>query len=315
MMSPTIIEERLKEKYQPELQKLFSLAQSNEVPAICLAGEDNSLMYFVIRLFLSAYENKSYQDIANSNDYYEIESDSGSIKIDDIRKLIRFSTLKKERLRHKYTVIRTIENANIYAQNSLLKIIEEPGTDTLFICSSCAYATLLNTIRSRLFRINIPNKPLKEMEAYYCDEIRWLATLSFDVLSDFSQWSKNQQKELITSIRNKPLHEIMEDVIRSFGDGETSFDSGTFVKNRSLKRLYSLLFVEKCFTDILFNASQEVHPLILQFKAIIGKKSLYKNAPEKSTATSFNNAFFKELFIIAERFAYIFINLQEGHLL
>src|SRR6056297_2143878 len=109
MMYPSEIEDILKEKYHPQLMNLISLADSNQVPAICLTGNDEGLLNLLVRVFLSTYEEKKYNQIYNSNDFFEIESDSGSIKIDDIRKLIRFSSLKKEHLRHKYTVIKNIE--------------------------------------------------------------------------------------------------------------------------------------------------------------------------------------------------------------
>ncbi|MEA1884469.1 MAG: hypothetical protein U9N62_08135 [Thermotogota bacterium] len=268
-----------------------------------------------MELFLTEYEKKTYNEIFNSNDFYEIEANSGVIKIDDIRKLIKFSTLKKEYLKHKYTVIKNIEKANVYAQNSLLKVIEEPGNDTLFLCSTCFYSTLLNTIKSRLFRIIIPNKPLKDLEPYFCDEIRWLASISFDVLFDFSQLSKEKQKQLIASLRNKTLNEVTEGFIRSCGEFEMEFEDGISIKNTALKSLYALIFFEKLLKDILHHSSEEVRQLLLTFKASINNKSLYKGSKENITTTSFNNAFYKELFSLTEKILYIMLNFQEGTLL
>src|SRR6056297_1047038 len=111
MIDSITIEDILKERYKPELKKLFSFADSNLIPAICLTGKDEKLLGIIMRLFISDYEGKVYNEIFNSNDFYEIKSDSGIIRIDDIRKLITFSTLKKERLKHKYTVIKNIEKA------------------------------------------------------------------------------------------------------------------------------------------------------------------------------------------------------------
>jgi len=314
MRYSSAIEDNLKEKYTPQLMKLFSLADSNQVPAICISGNDQGLLDLLIRLFLSSYEEKKYSEIFNSNDFYEIESDSGSIKIDEVRKLIRFSSLKKEHLRHKYTVIKNIENATIYAQNSLLKLIEEPGTDTLFLCSSCSFDALLNTIRSRLFRVNIPNKPLKDLKNSFCDEIRWLANLSLDCLADFSQLSKSDQRQLIQSLRTKSLTEMTEDYIRSCGEYEFDCKGGISLQGSSIKRLYALLLVEKLF-KVIFEGSDEISLLIYQFKKLISTKSLYKAPRERTSTTSFNNAFFKELFSITVRMFYILLNFQEGNLL
>src|SRR6056297_1115629 len=276
MINSIVIEDIIKEKYKTELNYLISLAETNQVPAICVTGNDESLLDLVIRIFLCYYENKKYNEIYNSNDFYEIKSSTHSIKIDDIRKLIRFSTLKKEHLKHKYTVIRNIENANLYAQNSLLKVIEEPGTDTLFLCSSCAFSTLLNTIRSRSFRICILNKPLKDLDALFCDEIRWLGNLSFDILLDFSQLSKTDQKQMINSIRSKSLIEITEVFIQSCGDYELEFENGITLKRHSIKRLYALMFIEKLLKVILSQSFEQVQQLLLSFKVLLNKKSLFK---------------------------------------
>ncbi len=90
MINQAVIEAGIKEKYETELINLFALANSNQVPAICLTGNDKSLLSFVMHLFLSSYENKKYHEIYNSNDFYEIESNTQPIKIDDIRKRIKF---------------------------------------------------------------------------------------------------------------------------------------------------------------------------------------------------------------------------------
>lgn len=315
MINSTLVEDIIKERYKSELKKLFSLADSNLIPAICLSGNDEKLLGLMIELFLSDYEEKVYKEIFNSNDYYEIKSDSGIIKIDDIRQLITFSTLKKEHLKHKYTVIKNIEKANLYAQNSLLKAIEEPGDDTLFLCSTCFYNTLLNTIRSRLFRINIPNKPLKDLDSYFCDEIRWLGNISINVLLDFSLVSKNEQKYLITSLRNKSLNEITEDFIRSCGGTDLELENKIIIKSTSLKRLYALIFFERLLKDILYHSSEELQQLLLSFKLSINKKSLYKGSHENPSTTEFNNAFFKELFSLTERILYVMLHFQEGILL
>jgi hypothetical protein len=166
-----------------------------------------------------------------------------------------------------------------------------------------------------LFRINIPNKPLKDLEPYFCDEIRWLANISFDVLLDFSQLTKAEQKQLIASLRNKSLNEMTEDFIRSCGEYELEFENGICLKNTALKRLYALIFFERLLKDILFHSSEEVQQLLLSFKSIINKKSLYKGSNENNSTTGFNNAFFKELFSLTEKILYIMLNFQEGALL
>ncbi len=314
------IEDFLKENYAHEINHLYSLVDSFQIPAICLVGEDGTLVDQLIKVFLSSYENKRYSEIHNSNDFFEIESNSDSIKIDEIRELIRFSTLKREHLKHKYTLIKKIERANTFAQNSLLKVIEEPGNDTLFICSSSSYHSLLSTIKSRLFKINIPSKPLIDLETNYCDEIIWLSKFSIEMLfsnrdgMNFYGLSKPQQKDFIQSLRNKSLSEICEDFINSCGEYELLFENGIVLNGLVLKKLYALILVEKILLESSENL-QIIDHFILDFRNLISKKSINRVSKESLSVSHFNNVFFKDLFSITERIFYTLLSFNAGVLL
>lgn len=55
----------------------------------------------------------------------------------------------------KIIVINDIDNSSIEAQNKLLKIIEEPPQDVIFLISSANFDKVLPTIKSRLIKIEI----------------------------------------------------------------------------------------------------------------------------------------------------------------
>ncbi|HPE40434.1 MAG TPA: hypothetical protein PLI77_05025 [Bacteroidales bacterium] len=309
MINIESFEDILKERYTDQINHLYSLANSFHIPAICLVGEDKTLVDGLIKVFLSSYENKKYSEIFNSNDFFEIDSNSDSIRIDEIRELIRFSTLKKEHLKHKYALIKKIERANTFAQNSLLKMIEEPGNDTLFICSSTSYHALLSTIKSRLFKINIPSKPLIDLETHYCDEIVWLSKFSTEMLfthndgANFSVLSKSQQSDFIQTLRAKSLSEICEELINACGEYEIPIENGVVLNGSVLKSLYSLILIEKILLVSSENP-QEIDCFLLDLRNLFSKKSINKVSKESSSVSHFNNIFFKDLFSITERIFY-----------
>lgn len=77
------------------------------------------------------------------------ESAGRPIKIDQIRKVNEFARKTAQQGGRRVIVINPAEAMNINAANALLKSLEEPGGDTLFILVSARSGDMLPTIRSR----------------------------------------------------------------------------------------------------------------------------------------------------------------------
>lgn len=111
-----------------------------------------------------------------------IDADSAG-GIDSVRDLQRFLQLRvpgNEPIR-RCVIIGNIDNFRHEAQNALLKVLEEPPTDTLIIATTSDSSGTLATIRSRLQWIEV--KPISEEQAinslkneYKLDDIKkaWL---------------------------------------------------------------------------------------------------------------------------------------------
>ena len=69
------------------------------------------------------------------------------LKIDDVREIEKIAYIKEK---NKKTIIIAAEKFNIYAQNALLKLIEEPPSGVEFILVTNSKYTLLDTILSRV---------------------------------------------------------------------------------------------------------------------------------------------------------------------
>ncbi len=82
------------------------------------------------------------------------------ISVDQIRDLINNASLSHHSATHKVTIIAPAEQMNINASNALLKLLEEPPSDTMLVLVSSAPEQLAATIKSRCvpFVINVPER-------------------------------------------------------------------------------------------------------------------------------------------------------------
>jgi len=84
-------------------------------------------------------------------------------QIDEIKYFARYNSINKSR---KFVIIYPAELMNKEAQNSLLKILEEPPADLFFILISENPSFVLDTIRSRCLNIHFPLLSEKDIENY-----------------------------------------------------------------------------------------------------------------------------------------------------
>lgn len=108
-------------------------------------------------------------------DFYEIaplsdESENGrkllQIKIDEVRKLIGSVYLTSVRGGLRVVLIHPAESMNVQAANSLLKVLEEPPPQVVFLLVSHAVDKVLPTIKSRCRKMVLPAPSYEEASAY-----------------------------------------------------------------------------------------------------------------------------------------------------
>ena len=85
---------------------------------------------------------------------------SQTITVDQIRELIQFCTLTANYNRYQIVTIAPAEAMNRNAANSLLKLLEEPPSDTLILLLSHRPMALMATIRSRCQRLDFSRPEL-----------------------------------------------------------------------------------------------------------------------------------------------------------
>ncbi len=78
-----------------------------------------------------------------------------SFHIDAVRELRRRAQLKPNEALVKVFILANCETMTAQAQNALLKLLEEPPADTMFILTAASRSALLDTVLSRLTEIRI----------------------------------------------------------------------------------------------------------------------------------------------------------------
>ena len=97
------------------------------------------------------------------------ESAGKPIKIDQVRKINNFARKTAQQGGRRVVVISPAEAMNINAGNALLKSLEEPGGDTVFLLVSDRVGDMLPTIRSRCQLITFPT-PLRAVAVDWLSE-------------------------------------------------------------------------------------------------------------------------------------------------
>ena len=103
------------------------------------------------------------------------------ISIDDIRDLNRKFSLSSTDNAYKICIVDTTEDLNLSASNSLLKILEEPPKNTLFILVSNNHQAILPTILSRCQKISFQALHEKDLR-HICSD--FLKENQFNQLKD-----------------------------------------------------------------------------------------------------------------------------------
>ena len=126
----------------------FSLALANYV--LCRSPQGNS----------ACGKCRSCELTASGNhpDLYQLHPDEPGkpIKIDQIRELTEFIYSTAQQGGYRVVIIDPADSMNINAANALLKMLEEPGENTLLMLLSHRLGQMLPTIKSRCQRVDMP---------------------------------------------------------------------------------------------------------------------------------------------------------------
>ncbi|MDD4662011.1 MAG: DNA polymerase III subunit [Candidatus Pacebacteria bacterium] len=105
-----------------------------------------------------------------SPDVCLIESENGNIEIDKIRALKEFLLLKSYSNKKKIAIINDAHLMRTDAQNSILKLLEEPPENSVLILITNFKEMILETIKSRVQSVSFNKVKTEEIEEYLVSE-------------------------------------------------------------------------------------------------------------------------------------------------
>lgn len=172
-------------------------------------NSDNFISYILVCKSLDKAFDTLSQQYANQNCKFFIknsEKNSEDFLLEDAKNVVKEAYVAEK---EKKIIILIAKNYNIYAQNSLLKILEEPPRNIIFILVSESKNVFLPTIRSRLL--------VRELE-YQEEKIEIdldLGRLELSDIYDFvqknSRIKKNELKNLMQKIISDAILEYKID--------------------------------------------------------------------------------------------------------
>ena len=164
--------------FQEILANLVNLYKKNNLPnKILFSGPKGigkaTLSYHLVNFILSNDEkykydlnkseindlNKSYNLIKNKSHpnflLVDVIDGKNKIEISQIRELISYSNKSSFNNKERIIFIDNIENLNFNSLNALLKIIEEPNDNVIFILVLNNYKNISATLKSRCIKFNL----------------------------------------------------------------------------------------------------------------------------------------------------------------
>jgi DNA polymerase III subunit delta' len=135
----------------PDLHFTFPVNKTREVDKDSPAVSDDFITDW--RIFLL---NQPYGRVTQWYDAIELENKQGIINTEESKRLAGKLNLKSFESDYKVAIIWQPEKMNDQASNKLLKLLEEPPPNTIFILAGENPDQLLTTIRSRCAQVKIP---------------------------------------------------------------------------------------------------------------------------------------------------------------
>jgi len=171
----------------------------------CEAGQEG--------IFCDACSSCIKINTGNHPDVYVIDNkDNESIKIDQIRELLRRGKLRAFMANKKVFIIKNIENLTLDGANAFLKTLEEPTADSLLILTTSAPETILDTVKSRCHMVHFPSMSDHDLAGWLRDDHDVEAENSH-LFTYFAQGSLGAAKELKESRFVDKKNELIDEFV------------------------------------------------------------------------------------------------------
>jgi hypothetical protein len=152
--------------------------------------------------FLASHIARKLLGDTKADAIYHVQPNPVNISIDQIRGLQGFLSLKKPGKHpiRRVVIIEQAETMGDEAQNALLKVLEEPPADSVFILTSSNASGLRPTIASRVQNIRVLPVSIEQASTIFPGEIRREYLLSSGLLGLLHSLLNDDSHQLVTAI-------------------------------------------------------------------------------------------------------------------
>ncbi len=229
---------------------------------VCKSVDINSCSNLLIIKPHYDEKSKSYKDI---------------ITIEEIRKINDFLHLTSINNKYRIIIIDALDQLNINASNALLKIIEEPPKNTIFLLISHNINKILDTILSRCF--------ILKFNKLNSDELNHLITLNNISLNEDN---KKNYLQICNGSFAKFLFLVNDDkniyssLINILNNKNTDLEVYNFINNlkiseyKNINFLFDIIYTYLCNKECLSYKHQQTISKVSKFKNITTPLNLDK---------------------------------------
>lgn len=246
----------------PTTQSVLDATTENLVHAVLMSGPEGAGKFYVAQQFaMRKLGLPNLESLQNYPHIHVIEPEKQSISIEQIRSVQKFLQLKTPGTNQirRVVLVRDAHLMTAEGQNALLKSLEEPPADTIFVLTAPANLRLKETIYSRVQTVTI--LPVTEQTAleYYHG-----SALAADIKK--AHLLSNGYVGLLHALVHDSEHPLITQITQA-------------------KQLMSATVFERlCEVDVIAKQKEAV-PGLLQACKLICRSALYQNASHSGDMT------------------------------
>lgn len=172
-----------------------------------------------------------------------------NIVVDDVKEIIETCQSKPLDFDKKIYILNNCGNSTIPAQNKLLKILEEPPKNVIFIITAISSKAVLATISSRVKTLAIPLVNTAELKEVL--KIQGVDAVKLQIACESSEGYLGKAFEILNNQAYFEIYNFMLDLLSNMTNTKRMVEySYVFVKNQKFISIY-LEIMQNMFRDLL----------------------------------------------------------------